>query len=292
MLTFIAGNDALNRELVSTWLIVMVAVSAACFIISELTANYSQVDKVWSILPGVYSIITLTYSATPRLIIMSVLVFTWGFRLSYNFYRKGGYNIIPWKGEEDYRWKVLRNYPALKGRLRFGLFNLFFISFYQNLLIMLFSSPLLVAAAGKGRNLNIADALSAVLMLGFIILEALSDNQLFSFYQMKKKAVPVNGKFSGSLAGGFMKDGMWQYVRHPNFASEQMIWISFYFFSVAATGNILVWTVIGPVLLGLLFFGSSEFTEKISSRKYPGYEEYKKAVPRFVPRLFKGSSGN
>jgi steroid 5-alpha reductase family enzyme len=39
---------------------------------------------------------------------MAFLVTLWGLRLSYNFYRKGGYNIIPWKGEEDYRWKIFR----------------------------------------------------------------------------------------------------------------------------------------------------------------------------------------
>ncbi|MCK7529656.1 MAG: DUF1295 domain-containing protein [Marinilabiliales bacterium] len=77
---------------------------------------------------------------------MAALVTIWGLRLSYNFYRKGGYSIIPWKGEEDYRWQILRETSALNGRLRFGVFNLLFISLYQNLLILLFSTPLLMAA--------------------------------------------------------------------------------------------------------------------------------------------------
>ena len=40
------------------------------------------------------------------------------------------------------------------------------------------------------------------------------------------------------------------------------------------------------VLLMLLFLGSSDFSEKISAGKYPGYAEYQKRVPRFWPGLF------
>jgi steroid 5-alpha reductase family enzyme len=67
-------------------------------------------------------------------------------------------------------------------------------------------------------------------------------------------------------------------MRHPNYISEQALWISFYFFGVAASGQWINWTVIGAVLLIVLFVGSSRLTEKISSQKYPGYAEYKKAV--------------
>ena len=34
---------------------VMAAVVAACFIVGELSRNVSQVDKLWSIIPVVYS---------------------------------------------------------------------------------------------------------------------------------------------------------------------------------------------------------------------------------------------
>ena len=84
-----------------------------------------------------------------------------------------------------------------------------------------------------------------------------------------------------------MTDGMWKYVRHPNFISEQLIWVSFYFFSVAASGIWINWTLAGPVLLILLFIGSSGFTESISLKKYPEYLEYQQNVPRFFPIKFK-----
>ncbi|MFZ0471705.1 MAG: DUF1295 domain-containing protein, partial [Bacteroidales bacterium] len=137
---FLSGYGVEFQGLVLTWLIVMITVAIVCFAVSELTLNYSQVDKLWSLMPVAYSWITVAAFPSVRLYIMTALVTLWGFRLSYNFYRKGGYNIIPWKGEEDYRWKILRENPALKGRIRFGMFNLLFISFYQNILIFLFST--------------------------------------------------------------------------------------------------------------------------------------------------------
>jgi steroid 5-alpha reductase family enzyme len=274
------------NHLTRVLLAVMLTTAFICFLVSEITRNYSQVDKLWSLMPVVYSIIAITYSPSPRVLIMTILVTAWGFRLSYNFSRKGGYNKIPWKGEEDYRWQVMRNNPLLQGRLRFGLFNLFFISLYQHLLIFLFSSPLIMAAANSNTALTLLDGLAASLMLLFLIIETISDNQLFRFHSIKKGILPYDGMYSESLKKGFMTEGLFRYVRHPNFASEQAIWISFYFFGVAASGHWLNWTIAGSVLLVLLFIGSSELTEKISSGKYPAYSGYKKEVPRFIPRIF------
>ena len=88
---------------------------------------------------------------------------------------------------------------------------------------------------------------------------------------------------SGPYAKGFAHRGLWGVVRHPNYAAEQAIWIVFYLFSVSATGQWLNWSVIGAILLVLLFWGSSNFSESISASKYPDYADYKLRVPRFVP---------
>jgi len=85
---------------------------------------------------------------------------------------------------------------------------------------------------------------------------------------------------------GFVQTGLWGRMRHPNYAAEQAIWIVFYFFSVAASGNWLNWSVMGAILLVLLFWGSSSFSESISSGKYPDFAKYKKRVPRFIPFKF------
>jgi steroid 5-alpha reductase family enzyme len=264
----------------------MLVVATVCFLVSELTRNYSQVDKLWSLIPIVYSWITVAASPSPRLYVMASLVTLWGLRLSYNFSRKGGYNIIPWKGEEDYRWKILRGNPVLKGRLRFGLFNFFFISLYQNILISLFSSPLLLASLYPDKPMNVIDLAATLLMITFLVTESLADDQLFKFHQLKKYEQNTGELYKESLKKGFMTEGLWKYARHPNFTSEQAIWIFFYFFGVSASGQWINITLVGPVLLVLIFIGSSRLTESISSSKYPEYSVYQKEVPKFIPRIY------
>jgi steroid 5-alpha reductase family enzyme len=223
----------------------MLTAAMICFLAGELTRNYSQVDKLWSIMPVIYSIITLISFPSPRLLIMCSLVTIWGFRLSFNLYRKDGYNIIPWKGEEDYRWKIIAQHPKLNGKIRLGLFNFFFISLYQHLLILLFSTPLLMAAKNQSSSLNLLDIIATSLMLFFIGIEAFADNQQFRFQKLKRQINISEGIFDKSLKKGFLCEGLWLYVRHPNFVSEQAIWISFYFFGVAASGKWFNWTLTG-----------------------------------------------
>jgi steroid 5-alpha reductase family enzyme len=274
-------------HLAVTLVTIMFATALVCFLVSEITRNYSQVDKLWSLMPIIYSIVAYSSNPSPRLAIMCVLVSLWGIRLSFNFYRKGGYNRVPWKGEEDYRWKILRQHPALKGRIRFGLFNLFFISFYQHLLILLFSSPLILVSQYPGVNVNLVDIIAASLMILFILIETIADNQQFRFHKLKRQAEKSGGLYSESLKKGFLSEGLWSYVRHPNFIAEQCVWISFYFFGAAASGKLINWTLIGPVLLILLFFGSTKMTESISSGKYPDYDAYRKDVPKFIAGLIR-----
>lgn len=285
--SFLAGFDPRFQSLVTSWISLMLIVVLVCFIVSEITRNYSQVDKLWSLMPLAYGWVTVAAFPSPRTYLMAALVTIWGIRLSYNFFRKGGYSIIPWKGEEDYRWKILRETPALQGRLRFGLFNLFFISLYQNLLILLFSTPILMAALYPDVPLGAADLIAAVLMLLFIVTETIADNQQFRFQSAKRSMNENDPVLGESLRKGFLTEGLFKYVRHPNFASEQAIWISFYLFSVVASGQWINFTLIGPVLLVILFIGSSVMTEKISRGKYPDYPNYQKEVPKFIPKLFR-----
>jgi steroid 5-alpha reductase family enzyme len=287
---FLANGETPSGHLFHTWITVMLSAVLICFVVGEWTRNYSQVDKVWSMMPVAYSWITLAaFPSSPRLWLMTALITLWGVRLSYNFYRKGGYNILPWKGDEDYRWSVVRQHPKLQSGLRLTLFNLFFISFYQHLLILFFSTPLLLAVQHAGIGLSWLDYLAASFMLLFIVIETIADNQQHLFQQQKRHKIPFNGQFTSSLGKGFMIEGLWSYVRHPNFAAEQAIWVSFYFMGIAASGQWINWTLIGPLLLILLFVGSTALTERVNSEKYPDYAAYKQNVPKFVPLLFKST---
>lgn len=263
--------------------LIMLIVSFLCFVIGELTNNNSQVDKIWSIIPIVYAW-TMAYQGgmTDRLILMAVLVSIWGARLTYNFSRRGGYSIRFWEGDEDYRWEVLRQNPMMKGRVKWMLFNLFFICLYQNTLILLFTLPMIPVMLYDA-PLFWADYLIAGIYLSLIIIETVADQQQWVFQKEKYRRINAGEKLDGKYEKGFVAEGLWRYMRHPNYACEQSIWITFYFFTVAASGEWLNWSIGGCLLLLTLFQGSSDFSEGISADKYPKYKEYQKKVSRFVP---------
>ncbi len=267
---------------------IMLGIAITCFLVSELSKNYSQVDKLWSITPILYVwFFAVQGGLSQRMFLMAILVTFWGARLTYNFNRRGGYSIIPWKGEEDYRWAVLREIPFLQGRFRWGIFNLIFISLYQNIILLLISMPALFAWQEKAVQLNWIDILATTLFLLFLVLETIADQQQYNFQKEKHRRIDAKEALTHNYTDGFLSGGLWKYVRHPNYSAEQAIWISFYLFSVAATQQWFNWSLSGSVLLVLLFFGSSSFSEKISSGKYPEYKYYQQQVPRFIPRLIR-----
>jgi len=276
---------SIQQEILNDLVVVYLAAALLSFLVSTVSKNYSQVDKLWSLIPIAYVWMTAVKSDfEPRIILMALLVTAWGIRLSYNFSRRGGYSIRFWTGEEDYRWAVLRAKPELSTKWRWVLFNLLFISFYQMGLIMLMTLP--AARSLGGSPLGWVDYLIAALLLGIIVIETIADQQQWNYHKEKREAMAAGRDIPEKYRKGFVHTGLWGKVRHPNYAAEQAVWIVFYFFSVSATGNWLNWSVIGAILLVLLFWGSSNFSESISTSKYPDYAEYRKKVPRFVPFKF------
>ena len=156
------------------------------FVAGELTKNYSQVDRLWSTIPIVYCwYFAYASGMDERLVLMSTLVSIWGVRLSFNFARKGGFSLVPWKGAEDYRWEVLqKDIPVFKIKLNWSLFNFFFICFYQMGLIFLFSLPILSAWQGN-TEMTITDLVVASIMFCLIIIQTIADEQQHK-YQTKK----------------------------------------------------------------------------------------------------------
>ena len=257
-----------------------------CFVVGELTGNNSQMDKLWSLLPIAYTwVIAVRSGMMPRLVVMAILATVWGCRLTFNFGRKGAYKLKFWEGEEDYRWSVLRAKKEFQPHWKWMLFNLFFISIYQNALVLMITFPALVLM-----NVTVpfgwVDALAAALMLGFIVYETVADEQQWAFQTAKWKMLKAGKKLDELPAPydkGFNTVGLWSRSRHPNYFAEQGTWCAFYVFSIGGGIGIFNWSVIGALLLIVLFLGSSAFAEEISSAKYPEYARYCREVSKFFP---------
>lgn len=163
-------------------------VALACWLTTLVTNNYSQIDRLWSILPAVYSwgfvYTSLRYNQnSERAILMSALITMWGVRLTYNYWRKGGYR----KGEEDYRWthvKKMFYYPEIK--FIFHLFNFVFIAFIQSWLLMAFSVPIWYVQTNQAEPLNFYDFILTGLFLLFFAIEVVADEQQWAFQKIKK----------------------------------------------------------------------------------------------------------
>lgn len=288
-LLYIYVGPALNDLQLQTLKILGIVAGCSalyCFTVGEITRNNSQVDKVWSLLPIAYCwIIAAKGGMHPRLVVMAVLVTLWGIRLTYNFAKKGAYKLRFWEGEEDYRWEKVRALPFLQNRAVWMAFDLFFISGYQNALILMFTFPAVVCM-GSTAPFGWVDAVAAVLMFGFIVYETIADKQQWAF-QSKKWAMIKSGKTLEELPApynkGFNTCGLWSVSRHPNYMAEQAIWMSFYLFSIGAGVGIINWSMIGALLLIVLFAASTNLVEGISGDKYPEYAEYCKKVNKFLP---------
>ncbi|MCQ2772490.1 MAG: DUF1295 domain-containing protein [Bacilli bacterium] len=294
VLNILFGEQALTSTQIETLKVLSIICGASmlyCFVVGEITRNNSQMDKLWSILPIAYAWVAAGMGGMkPRLIIMAVLITAWGIRLTINFGRKGAYSIKFWSGEEDYRWIVLRKNKFLNGKFRWALFDLFFISIYQNALVLAICLPM-VAVQEVNAPLNIVDIIGMVAVGGFILLETVADEQQMKFQTTKYKMLGEGKKLEelpNPYRRGFNTTGVWAYAAHPNYFSEQAIWVSLYIFVIAAgvaNNYVFNWSMIGCLVLILLFLGSAEFGESVSSSKYPEYKRYLSKVTRFIPLI-------
>ena len=98
--------------------------------VSEINRNYSQVDRIWSILPALYNVHYAVWAHLNGLPMMKLdhimaVSIIWGARLTFNYWRRGGYQI----GSEDYRWNLIKGWI---GTPAFFLLNVFFTSSVQS----------------------------------------------------------------------------------------------------------------------------------------------------------------
>ncbi|KAI9633898.1 uncharacterized protein MKK02DRAFT_17363 [Dioszegia hungarica] len=164
------------------------------------------------------------------------------------------------------------------------------------------------SAADSTPVLNAGDLFVTLFALAMVYLEYRADNDHFAFQQAKHDApksvkvikprhtnppnYPPAGEYPESHHPGFITSGMWRWSRHPNFAGEQLFWVSQALFVAVAAETSKVtrsrWVggdVWGPPLaLSLLFCGSTLLTEWITQQKYPLYKEYKNLVGQFLPQ--------
>ena len=260
------GINGLVHPLLAT-LIADVAATLVIYIISTIFKNTSLYDPYWSVIP----IIIIFYwiiSIAPVIgfksyhIWIMVIVGVWGVRLTYNWVRG-------WKGlhHEDWRYANYRkNYPKL-----FWFINLTGLQLMPTLVVYAGCLSLYPAIISPTlETMNIFFWLGLMICIGAIILEAVADEQLNIFNDKKRE-------------GELLTKGLWATSRHPNYLGEVGFWWGLYFFSLAADFSYW-WTIVGPIVVTLLFVAISiPMIEKKMLKKYPTYKIYKKKVSMLIP---------
>lgn len=134
------------------------------------TKKYSTVDRLWSTIPCLYAWIFVQDSPYLLPKAMASLITIWGTRLTYNFYRKGGFNLM----EEDYRWVIVKAKSDSISRFLWEPFHLLFIVIYQLILLWLLPLPLYFAKDNEPSTLQYA---SLIMMAIFLLIETVADEQ-------------------------------------------------------------------------------------------------------------------
>ena len=292
ILGFVLGGfelSDLQKKIFIVLLIICASSALYCFIVGEIAKNNSQMDKLWSLLPIAYTwVIAAMGGMDARLVTYAAITTLWGFRLTFNFARKGAYRLRFWEGEEDYRWEILRKTKFFNTRFKWAFFDLFFICIYQNALVLAMCLPAL-ACVGSQEAFGAFDFIAAGSALFFLLIEFVADEEQWKFQETKKKLLK-DGKTLSELDYpyniGFNTQGLWGFMRHPNYLGEQAIWLCLYIFTIGAgvtSYAIFNWTLFGPMFIVLLFLGSSTFGEAISSSKYPLYKDYQSCVFKYRP---------
>jgi steroid 5-alpha reductase family enzyme len=162
----------------------LIAITA--FVSSTRTGNCSFVDRVWSISPVCFAWILASRSFTSKTVLMALWATAWGSRLTFNFHRRGGYQ----PGTEDYRWNELR--MIIPSKPLWIIFNLIFISSYQNVLLFLITIPIYVVTFDSNPYLTPMEVFYGVLLFTFLMGETIADHQQWMFQEKKYELIKIH----------------------------------------------------------------------------------------------------
>ena len=136
--------------------------------------------------------------------------------------------------------------------------------------------PMIYALAYSGNELNNLDILAAFLAIAAVIIQIVSDQQMYNF--RKNLSEPKT-----------MKSGLWYYSRHPNYFGEILFWFSLYVFALASNLS-FAWLLIGSIIMyALIAIASVSMMDKRSLERRSDFQEYMDSTTSiFINILKKG----
>ncbi len=245
----------------STWVFM-----SCIFLISLIRKDNSIVDIAWGVgfLIIIWSINPGLESWSPMQTLFNFCVHIWALRLAgYLFLRHKNqgedWRYANWKKEWG-KWYLLRSY--------------FQVYMLQGFFMLIIASPLVLANSSYSPS----ESRSGFIYFGLLVFVFGYLFEVIGDYQKSKfKRDPSN-------KGKTMKTGLWSLTRHPNYFGEAVLWWGIWLMVVPLPYFYL--TIVSPIVLTWLlrYVSGVPLTEE-RKKGNKEFEDYKKEVPAFIPKV-------
>lgn len=258
----VIGVITFNMLKFDLWLNLLIAdvvATAVTFIFSLIFSNASVYDPYWSVQPLVITaLLALSFKPTLMAIIMIVVVFIWGIRLTANW-------AYTFKGmaHQDWRYTMLNE----KTGVFYPLINFLGIHLFPTLVVYACVLPV-VYAITLGIKFNALSLSCAFVSIGAVILQLVSDCQMQAF--------------RNNRTSNFITVGLWKYSRHPNYLGEILMWWGMALCFVCAKPD-MWYLASGAVINTLMFLFVSIPMEDKRQAKKEGFSQYKSSTRMLLP---------
>jgi steroid 5-alpha reductase family enzyme len=238
--------------------------TVAIWILSHVFKNASLYDPYWSVQPVMLWILWFINSSkkdTTKIIFSFVPILIWSVRLTMNW-------AVQWKGLGDQDWRYTKIHDFCP--MIWPISNLVGIQLVPTIVVFLGMTPVyeLIFNIEKASGLS---AIGSILSVFSAVLQLVADVQMIKFRANNKDKKEC------------IREGVWKYSRHPNYLGEILFWWGVWIVQFASNTNI-VWAIIGPVTVTLLFiFISIPLMETKMLKSRPSYAKIQKEVSVLIP---------
>ena len=249
----------LNFAFYINLLIADVAATAFVFLFSVILKNASVYDPYWSVQPPVILVCLMIESgASAAGIVITAAVSVWAIRLTANW----AYTFEDLT-HQDWRYTMLSE----KCGAFYPIINFIGIHLVPTLVVYLCVLPAAYVIR-LGAELSWVALFPVLLSLFATAMQGIADFQMH--------------KFRKSEVGGFIREGLWRYSRHPNYLGEILMWWGVGIYSAILLPE-CAYLLVGALANTLLFtFVSIPMAEKKQARKN-GFDEYKRQTRFLLP---------
>jgi steroid 5-alpha reductase family enzyme len=196
-------------------------------------------------------------------LVLLIIVCMWAFRLgSYLFIR-----VL--KAGKDERFDSFRS--SFTGFMKFWIL--------QAVSILLVFLPVYIGFSSDDGNIGIVSWIGLLMWFTGFLIETIADFQKFNFIK------------DPSNRNVYYKDGLFSFIRHPNYLGEIMVWWGIWLYVLPFFSGWSWISIISPIWISvlLLFISGIPLLEEQAEKRYghlPEYQKHTMKTKRLIPGIY------